>query len=81
MAGQHGSPAWPGREWRARRTGSEQALFEALPVGRYTVTADFAGTSEPLRVQEDVMVEVTEGQLAEITLHIAGRPLRFRNRP
>ena len=70
-----------GREWRARRTGNEQALFEALPVGRYTVTADFAALGEPLRVPEDVTVEVKEGELAEVKLQIAGRPLRFRNQP
>ena len=67
-----------GREWLARRTSSEQAVFEALPVGRYTVTADFAALSEPLRVEREITVEVREGEAAQVSLQVAGRPLRFR---
>ncbi|HET9441050.1 MAG TPA: hypothetical protein VFO52_12810 [Longimicrobiales bacterium] len=71
-----------GREWTARRTSNEQAVFEALPVGRYTIDADFSALTEPLRVTNEVTVEVVEGALAQVKLPIAGRPLRFRqNRP
>ena len=67
-----------GREWDARRTSNEQGMFEALPVGRYTITANFAAVSEPLRVEKEMTIDVQEGELAQVKLQIAGRPLRFR---
>jgi hypothetical protein len=69
-----------GREWIARRTSPEQHMFEALPVGTYTVTADFSALSEPLRVEQERTIEVRQGELAQARLMIAGRPLRFRPR-
>ncbi|HEY0673919.1 MAG TPA: NEW3 domain-containing protein [Longimicrobiales bacterium] len=67
-----------GREWTARRTSNEQAVFEALPVGRYTIDADFSALAEPLRVTSEVTVDVVENELAQAKLPVSGRPLRFR---
>jgi hypothetical protein len=67
-----------GREWTGRRVASEVALFEALPVGSYTIDADFSAMAEPLRVNGSIRIDVTEGVLARVQLPVAGRPLRFR---
>lgn len=68
-----------GREWTGRRTGEETAVFEALPVGDYTLDADFTRMAEPLRIDGNpVTVQVREGVSATAKLPIAGRRLRFR---
>jgi hypothetical protein len=67
-----------GREWTGRRIAPEVALFEALPVGSYIIDADFSAMAEPLRVNGNVRIDVTEGVLARVQLPVAGRPLRFR---
>ncbi len=69
-----------GREWRARRISDSQAVFEALPVGRYTIDADFTALPEPLRVEREIMIDVDEGTTSEIVLPLAGRPLRFNQK-
>ena len=70
-----------GREWTGRRVGSDVAVFEALPVGTYRIDADFSALVEPLRVSDqEVVVQVVEGKVAKVTLPVAGRPLRFRQK-
>jgi hypothetical protein len=68
-----------GREWSARRVRDDLATFDALPVGTYTLDADFTALAEPLRVEGGVVtVQVTEGITAKVVLQLAGRPLRFK---
>lgn len=69
-----------GREWAARRPGPESAVFEALPVGIYTIDVNFDAVREPLRVDGAApIINVTNQSHVRITVPVAGRPLRFRS--
>lgn len=68
-----------GRSWIARRTSSETAVFEALPVGSYEIDLDFAALAEPLRIDGPTpRVAVTRETSTRIVIAVAGRPLRFK---
>jgi hypothetical protein len=68
-----------GRSWIARRTSSETAVFEALPVGSYEIDLDFAALAEPLRIDGPTpRVTVTRETTVRIVVSVSGRPLRFK---
>jgi hypothetical protein len=66
-----------GREWLARRTLSDVALFDGLPAGEYTIVIDAARASEPLRAETEVRFVVRDGTPHELRVPLVGRPLRF----
>jgi hypothetical protein len=67
-----------GREWQARRTTSEAAVFDALPVGTYQLDFDFAALAEPLRLKNKITLRVSGQQSEHIVAQLYGRPLRFK---
>lgn len=70
-----------GRIFVARRTASDIAVFEALPVGSYEIGIDASGMAEPLRIDgTPPRINVTRESVKTITLPLAGRPLRFKGK-
>lgn len=68
-----------GRTWQARRTAPETAVFDALPVGRYTLEVDFGALAEPLRTEQERYPFTAENRgSVTITIPVMGRPLRFK---
>ncbi|HEX9563301.1 MAG TPA: hypothetical protein VF981_04990 [Gemmatimonadaceae bacterium] len=68
-----------GREWLARRSSRTQAIFDALPPGRYTIEVDATAAREPLRIVGDVpQVSVSDGRkLPPLRIVLRPRALRF----
>ncbi len=67
-----------GREWIARADGSLRATFDGLPAGKYALTTDIDGSSEPLTVDPTPAIEVgvTPGrQRVVVTVHT--RPVKI----
>jgi hypothetical protein len=65
-----------GREWEARRPAPDVAIFDALPIGDYSIVVDGSQLTEPLRAAEQPLVQV-RGRAQHITLPLVGRPIRF----
>jgi SdrD B-like protein/alpha-galactosidase-like protein len=67
-----------GRTWVARTGAVQRATFDALPKGRYTLTAELDGSSEPLVVDPIPNVEIdgTPGR-RQITVTVRTRPVRI----
>jgi hypothetical protein len=67
-----------GREWIARADGSLHATFDALPAGRYTLTTDLDGSSEPLVVDATPQVEIggTPGR-QRVVVTVRTRPVKI----
>jgi len=67
-----------GRTWVARTGAVQRATFDALPKGRYTLTAELDGSSEPLVVDPIPSVEMdgTPGR-RQITVTVRTRPVRI----
>jgi hypothetical protein len=67
-----------GRTWVARTGAVQRATFDALPKGRYTLTAELEGPSEPLVVDPIPSVEMdgTPGR-RQITVTVRTRPVRL----
>jgi len=68
-----------GREWIARRSGPDTALFDALPAGTYTLDFNFSSSGEPLRPDRSYTVTVTGNSTENVIVRLQGRPLRFRD--
>jgi hypothetical protein len=66
-----------GRDWQARRSSSDMAVFDALPLGHYDIEFDFSALTEPLRVREKQSFDVTGRTSVSMTVPLFGRPLRF----
>jgi hypothetical protein len=66
-----------GREWLARRTTHDTAIFDALPIGEYTLDFDFSALAEPLRLRENASFRVSSRSVQQISVPLFGRPLRF----
>jgi hypothetical protein len=67
-----------GREWVARADASQHASFDALPAGRYTLTMELDGSSEPLLIDPIPTVEIggTPGR-QRLVLTVRTRPIRI----
>jgi len=67
-----------GRIWIARTGAAQRATFDALPKGRYTLSAELDGSSEPLVVDPIPNVEVdgSPGR-RQITVTVRTRPVRL----
>jgi len=67
-----------GREWIARADGSQHASFDALPAGRYTLTMELEGSSEPLLIDDIPPVEIgaTPGR-QRFVVTVRTRPIRI----
>lgn len=67
-----------GREWIARADASQRAVFDALPAGRYTITAELDGSSEPLVVDPTPPIDVggTPGR-QHVVVTVRTRPVRI----
>lgn len=71
-----------GRTWVARQGEPGQAVFDALPPGRYTVDLDLADLTEPLRIEGAAPnFVVSTGAVAPIEIELHARPIRFRTTP
>lgn len=72
-----------GRAWTAWTDGALHATFDALPIGRYTLTVELEETSEPLIVDRIAPIDVTGGARRRLVVVTARtRPLRmFRAEP
>lgn len=70
-----------GHEYVARPLTTGAARFDALPAGDYTLTVEGDRSPEPLRVADgsDATLQVRAGRLAQVTVRVAGRPLRLRD--
>jgi len=67
-----------GRTWVARTGAVQRVTFDAIPKGRYTLTAELDGSSEPLVVDPIPNVEVdgSPGR-RQITVTVRMRPVRL----
>ena len=67
-----------GREWVARADGSQHASFDALPAGRYVLTMELEGSSEPLLIDPipAIQIGVTPGR-QRVVLTVRTRPIRI----
>ncbi len=67
-----------GRSWIARTGGTQRATFDAVPSGRYTLTAELEGSSEPLVVDPIATVDVDQlpGR-QQVTITVRTRPVRL----
>jgi NPCBM-associated, NEW3 domain of alpha-galactosidase len=67
-----------GREWVARADASLHATFDAMPPGRYTLSTDLDGSSEPLTVDPvpDVVVGGSAGR-QRVVVTVRTRPVRI----
>ena len=67
-----------GREWIARADASLHATFDALPAGRYTLTTDVDGASEPLTIEATPEIEIggTPGR-QRVVVTARTRPVRI----
>lgn len=71
-----------GREWTARMNGSAIAIFDALPVGTYTLGFDLSELSEPLVPRSPVAALIVTGREApSVTVTLDPRPIRMWQRP
>lgn len=70
-----------GAEWYLRADSTGTVTYDALPPGRYTFVADFAGTTERLRqVGEPVILEVKPGEnLPPLVVRFTVRAARLFN--
>lgn len=69
-----------GFEWVGRRTGPNTAIFDGVPVGKYTLAFNFNRVREPLRADESA-VTVTPHQTARLTVPVRGRAIRIFTPP
>lgn len=68
-----------GRVWVARKVGLGQAIFEALPAGRYVLELDLAEVREPLELDGGQVSFVTEGRVpVTIEVRLRPRPISIR---
>jgi hypothetical protein len=67
-----------GREWIARADASQHASFDALPAGRYTLTMELDGSSEPLLIDPIPTIEIggTPGR-QRVVVTVRTRPIRI----
>jgi hypothetical protein len=67
-----------GRTWIARTGAVQRGTFDAIPKGRYTLTVELDGSSEPLVVDPIPSVELdgTPGR-RQITVTVRTRPVRI----
>ena len=67
-----------GRTWIVRTSAAQRATFDAVPKGRYTLTAELEGSSEPLVVDPIANVDV-DGRPGrrQITITVRTRPVRL----
>ena len=68
-----------GRDWVAQTGAASRMTFDALPAGRYTLTIELTGSSEPLLVDSIPSIEIgaTPGR-QHLTVLARTRPVRFR---
>ncbi len=67
-----------GREWIARADAALRATFDGLPAGRYTLTTDLDGSSEPLFVDPVPAIDVgsTPGR-QRVVVTVRTRPVKI----
>jgi hypothetical protein len=69
-----------GREWLVRTGGgaTQRGTFDAVPSGRYTLTAELENSSEPLVVDAIPVIDMTgtPGR-RQITVTVRTRPVRI----
>jgi hypothetical protein len=67
-----------GREWIARADASLRATFDALPAGRYSLTTQLDGSSEPLVVDPTPSIDIgaTPGR-QRVVVTVRTRPVRI----
>jgi hypothetical protein len=72
-----------GRVWTTRSDESARAAFDALPLGRYTLVAEFDESSEPLIVDTAPPIQITGATRRQhVALVARTRPVRmFRGQP
>jgi hypothetical protein len=70
-----------GHEYVARPLATGAARFDALPAGDYTLMVEGDRSPEPLRIADgsDPGLQVRSGHLTQVTLRVAGRPMRLRD--
>jgi hypothetical protein len=67
-----------GRDWVARADGSQRASFDALPAGRYTLTLELEGSSEPLLIDPIPAFEIGAAPGRQrVVVTIRTRPIRI----
>ncbi len=69
-----------GFEWVGRRVGPNLASFDGVPVGRYTLTFNFARVREPLRA-EDQTVTVRPHTTTQVRAPLRARVIRVFTPP
>lgn len=72
-----------GRAWTLRTDEAARATFDALPAGRYTLSAELDESSEPLIVDSSPPIDITgAARRQHVTLVARTRPVRmFRGQP
>jgi hypothetical protein len=71
-----------GREWSARMNGSATAVFDALPVGTYTLVFDLSELSEPLVPRSPLPILVINSrEPRSVTVTLDPRPIRMWQPP
>ena len=68
-----------GREWIVRADGALHATFDALPAGRYMLTTELDGSSEPLTIDPTPAIEVGAapgGSRQRVVVTVRARPVR-----
>lgn len=67
-----------GREWIARADVALRATFDGLPAGRYTLTTDLEGSSEPLSIDQTPVIEIggTPGR-QRVVVTLRTRPVKI----
>jgi hypothetical protein len=67
-----------GRTWVVRTGATQRATFDAIPNGRYTLSVELEGSSEPLVVDPvpDVVVDGTSRR-RQVTVTVHTRPVRL----
>lgn len=73
-----------GQPWVGRVTGPGEAVFDALPPGRYAVQVDASAIDEPLQLVGEPTLTVAGGSasggrdVAPLTVTLRGRPVKVR---
>jgi hypothetical protein len=70
-----------GFEWVGRRTDSTTAIFEGIPTGQYTLRLDLSSLNEPVRVEQDLTVEVAPHVRTTLAVPVRGRVIRIISPP
>ena len=67
--------------WLARDLGAGQVVFDALPVGAYTIEVDASAIEEPLTAAERVTFRVGDGSSPKVHVALRGRSVKVRVLP